>query len=509
MVGPADHPDAPPGPPGPEPGSRWTDLVPYMGKNRVQRRPPFPRRRSARNLGGADAPRFDAESYGGASADAYSRDVMNRRSAPRSRRPLLGAFIGVIVCSALGPATPALATPGDDAAIVASPFNAESTNAPGGMVTNKMVTCPAGERVVGGGSGPGGAVVPSYLSLRASSPLDETGTVAGTNDGEVARIWSASVGNGNPAPMNPYPERAFANCSANSDAVIEASTGSLNGGVMTGVTGAATTMCPSGTRAVGGGFASTLNDADFLLRASNPVDETGSTDETFDNDIARGWTVLVTNYATGARTFSVFALCSQGSDATVKTTSFIAPATGESTFTANCPANTRALGGGIGTTTAVGPYLTASAPVAAGATTAGTNTGAVARGWLASVFNAGAPDARYVTFALCASDPGFGTPPATPDTTPPETQITTHPAKKTKQRKAILGFSSGESGSTFECKLDKGAFASCSSPFVQKVKASRKGKSHTFSVVATDAAGNRDGSPATYSWKVKKKRKRR
>ncbi|HEY8002060.1 MAG TPA: hypothetical protein VID76_08995, partial [Solirubrobacterales bacterium] len=65
--------------------------------------------------------------------------------------------------------------------------------------------------------------------------------------------------------------------------------------------------------------------------------------------------------------------------------------------------------------------------------------------------------------------------------------------------------SSNEAGSTFECALDKAAFAPCTSPKTVKAK---KGK-HTFSIKAKDAAGNVDGSPATYSWKVKKKRKRR
>ena len=57
----------------------------------------------------------------------------------------------------------------------------------------------------------------------------------------------------------------------------------------------------------------------------------------------------------------------------------------------------------------------------------------------------------------------------------------------------------------FECSLDGGAFAACTSPHTVKVK---KGK-HTFSVRATDQAGNVDGSPATFDWKVKKKKKKK
>ena len=91
------------------------------------------------------------------------------------------------------------------------------------------------------------------------------------------------------------------------------------------------------------------------------------------------------------------------------------------------------------------------------------------------------------------------------DRTAPDTKIDKGPKKKSAKKKATFEFSSTEAGSTFKCKLDKGAFEPCTSP--QKVKA-KKGK-HTFEVQATDAAGNTDATPATYSWKVKKKKKRK
>jgi hypothetical protein len=88
------------------------------------------------------------------------------------------------------------------------------------------------------------------------------------------------------------------------------------------------------------------------------------------------------------------------------------------------------------------------------------------------------------------------------------TQITHAPKKKVKTRKrkvrAVFAFTSTRPNSTFECKLDNGAFEPCTSPEKFKVK---KGK-HTFAVRATDAVGNVDASPATFDWKVKRKRKR-
>ncbi len=95
------------------------------------------------------------------------------------------------------------------------------------------------------------------------------------------------------------------------------------------------------------------------------------------------------------------------------------------------------------------------------------------------------------------------------DTDPPETTITGGPKAKVrtkrKSAKVTFSFASDESGGSFECALDGEPFAPCSSPLKRKVK---KGK-HTFSVRAIDAAGNADATPATATFKVKPKRKRR
>ncbi len=89
------------------------------------------------------------------------------------------------------------------------------------------------------------------------------------------------------------------------------------------------------------------------------------------------------------------------------------------------------------------------------------------------------------------------TPP--PDTTPPNTSITSHPASSTTSTAASFGFSSGESGSSFECKLDAGSYATCTSP---KSYSGLAVGTHQFSVRATDGSGNVDGSPATQSWTI-------
>lgn len=90
-----------------------------------------------------------------------------------------------------------------------------------------------------------------------------------------------------------------------------------------------------------------------------------------------------------------------------------------------------------------------------------------------------------------------------PDATPPDTTITKGPKERTRSRKAKFEFESSEPYSTFSCALDKKPLTPCESP--QKLKHLDPGR-HRFSVVATDEATNADPTPATYHWKVKRKR---
>jgi hypothetical protein len=85
------------------------------------------------------------------------------------------------------------------------------------------------------------------------------------------------------------------------------------------------------------------------------------------------------------------------------------------------------------------------------------------------------------------------------DTTAPDTTISSGPTASTSATSASFAFTSSESGSTFACKLDAGAYAACTSP--QDYSALTAG-SHAFSVRATDAAGNTDASPATWTWTI-------
>jgi hypothetical protein len=85
-----------------------------------------------------------------------------------------------------------------------------------------------------------------------------------------------------------------------------------------------------------------------------------------------------------------------------------------------------------------------------------------------------------------------------PDTMPPDTTITAGPSDGTATD-ASFSFTATETGSTFECKLDAASFGACTSP---KTYSGLAVSDHTFSVRATDQAGNTDQTPATRTWTV-------
>jgi hypothetical protein len=79
------------------------------------------------------------------------------------------------------------------------------------------------------------------------------------------------------------------------------------------------------------------------------------------------------------------------------------------------------------------------------------------------------------------------------DTKAPQTTISSSPPKLTNNPFATFSFTSTEAGSTFECSVDGGVFASCTSPWTSARLGDGK---HAFQVRTIDPAGNVDKSPA-------------
>ena len=87
------------------------------------------------------------------------------------------------------------------------------------------------------------------------------------------------------------------------------------------------------------------------------------------------------------------------------------------------------------------------------------------------------------------------------DTTAPDTTITGNPPAVTGPS-ASFTFTGSDAGSgvaSFQCQLDGGGFAACTSP--QSYSSLANGR-HSFQVRAVDAAGNVDSMPAAYGWVV-------
>lgn len=81
----------------------------------------------------------------------------------------------------------------------------------------------------------------------------------------------------------------------------------------------------------------------------------------------------------------------------------------------------------------------------------------------------------------------------------PDTTITSGPNGIVPPESVSFGFTASESGSSFECSLDGGAYAPCASP---KAYPGLAQGPHTFRVRAVDAVGNQDETPAERSFQV-------
>jgi hypothetical protein len=174
--------------------------------------------------------------------------------------------------------------------------------------TGEFAKCGQGERAVGGGLvaiGP-----PNYGPMLSSGPLDASGSIANTRDGDIPKQWHASVYN---ADDDGRVFKVFAVCVPHSDARIEATRFTVGGDQF----GEARARCGRGERALGGGTTpSRLTTDPFdlpLIPSSGPLDSSGVAANTRDGDAAKQWIGVADNeFSDDARDFKVFAVCSRG-----------------------------------------------------------------------------------------------------------------------------------------------------------------------------------------------------
>jgi subtilisin family serine protease len=95
--------------------------------------------------------------------------------------------------------------------------------------------------------------------------------------------------------------------------------------------------------------------------------------------------------------------------------------------------------------------------------------------------------------------------PPAPDRRPPSTFFRKRPSRVVHTRAAagrvVFKFGADESGVTFVCRVDQGLFRPCGARFVRRFSAG----SHVLRVVARDATGNADRTPAVARFKVKRR----
>ncbi len=325
------------------------------------------------------------------------------RSASRRARLLLSLLAALGLSSGPGVAV-SQAAPGSDTTIVTTLLKI-GPNSRGAAIA----TCPSGARAVGGGIntlGPASSPAAPYR-VELSGPLDETGLIANTVDGDIARAWYASIRNAF-TTQNDF--RVYALCSQNSDATVSMKSFTLQ----PDTTGAEIVTCPTGQRALSGGINTLGPPAGggnlHYLELSGPLDETGFIASTVDGDIARAWYASIANFFTTPNTFRVYALCSQSSDATVAVKSLSLGPNLNGAEIATCPSGRRALGGGVNT---LGPApsissayrVELSGPLDETGFIASTIDGDVARAWYASILNNFGTPNDFRVYALCATDP--------------------------------------------------------------------------------------------------------
>ena len=329
-----------------------------------------------------------------------------------------------------------------------------------GQFATFVAVCPAGKAVVGGGFDVGTS---GTLEVSVSGPI---------NSGNLATDrWQLTVHN---AGQITQTATVVADCAS---AVlpgyeVRQQLVSVLGGVATD----STVFCSANKKVLGGGFQLETASA-FKLFYALPRNAQSSA-------IDNGWGVFAQNTGTAPRQLVAFAVCVNDNVSGYEQQApqpNVAPGTTVN-VSATCAVNKKVTGGGFRVETPDDVKVLSAEP--------GNDQGLpIDNGWTSRFSNVGS-SARGVTVAAICVDPA--------DVTPPDTMVS-GPTGPTNDTTPTFTFTSTEAGSTFECRVDTAAFATCTSPFTT---AALSNGAHTFEVRAIDAFGNVDPSPASRSFTV-------
>jgi hypothetical protein len=336
-------------------------------------------------------------------------------------RRLAGIFTITGLGALLVAASPASAGAGDDARIVV-----ETKSINSGVMDGEAVQCAPGERAIGGGTY-------GATWLAASGPIDASGSVGLTEDGDIPVYWFGSAYNST-GQSREY--RFYAICSASSDATVQRSEVHLTSppNVANPTRGDAAVECPSGQRAIGGGvtYAVTTVAGGTRLDSSGPLDETGTTANTVTGDVARYWYAAVSDFdpALGdGQYYGIYAVCSSSSQGTLRA---IVHGTNDNiNKSVVCPAGSRATGGGAVPVDDIVTSISDSTPTDALGSPISLFNGDVPRGWLAFADNEDITNAGISHSVVCD--------PATPPASTPAPGVTGQRAaalKKCKKKRS-------------------------------------------------------------------------
>jgi hypothetical protein len=254
------------------------------------------------------------------------------------------------------------------------------------------VSCPHGQRALSGGVVQDGP--PADLVLRASGPLNASGELAKTVDGDRPVKWYAAVSNQESSAID---VRIFVVC-ARADVIVETSKFNMPQGEAK----EKSVACPGSRRAVGGGVIRTGgSDGVSFVKQDGPTDEDGSYASTEDGDVPKAWLSAMQNQGTN-RPFKAFAVCARGSGAALSVFSDQVTS-GTATAYSECPSGERALGGGVlsdqASDNAFG--VSPNGPVDETGTAAATEKGDVPQAWYGGLTSIVGQPADFKVLAIC------------------------------------------------------------------------------------------------------------